>query len=70
MGLIYWLLVLVGVVLVATPLASFAGSFIAASIDNDSDASYEDGAHIGNMVGIILGAILVIFGVAGLTGGV
>lgn len=70
MGLIYWLMVLVGVVLVATPLASFVGSFLAASIDNDSDASYEEGAYVGKMVGIILGAILFIFGVAGLTGGV
>jgi len=69
LGLIYFLLALVGVVLVATPLASFVGAFLAASIDNDSDASYEDGAHIGNMVGIILGAVLFFFGIAGLAGG-
>ena len=70
MSLIYWIMVLVGLALAATPIASFIGSFIAASVDNDSEASFREGARIGNMVGIILGASVFVFGVAGLTGGV
>lgn len=63
------ILLSVATICVATPLLPFLGSFIAASISDDSELSFQEGAEAGKIVGWVIAVIAIAFWFAILLGG-